>query len=120
MVTLVQRLSTDAFRRGGGAAKLDLAPYRGFLEGLQKGEGAVIELEPGEQQRVVKRRLSLAGRERNLGVKWLTAAPNHLRFQLTERKERSAPRAAAAARGGGAQRGRRAPGSAAASRRRQS
>ena len=118
MVTLVQRLSAEAFRRGGGAAKLDLAPYRGFLEGMQKGEGAIIELEPGEQQRVVKRRISLAARERDLGVKWLTATPNQLRFQLTERKERSAPRASGDGRRSGAQRGRRAPGSAVASRRR--
>ena len=91
MVTLIQRLPQEAFRRGNGAARFDPTPYREFLLDLNVGQGGVIELEPGEHQRVVKRRLSLVARERQLRTKWLTAGPGQLRFQLIARKEVAPP-----------------------------
>jgi len=88
MPQLVRRLATADFsrRRGMGMAHLDLTVYREFLDGLPLGDGGVLELEEGEHQRVVKRRLSMAAGEREASIKWRTAARGQLRFQLIERK----------------------------------
>ena len=91
MPRLVRRLATADFsrRRGMGLAHLDLTAYRGFLDGLPIGDGGVLELEEGDHQRVVKRRLSMAAGERDAAVKWRTAPRGQLRFQLVERKKES-------------------------------
>jgi len=88
MPQLVRRLATADFsrRRGMGMAHLNLTPYREFLDGLPIGDGGILELEEGDHQRVVKRRLSMAAGERDASIKWRTAPRGQLRFQLVERK----------------------------------
>ena len=90
MPRLIRRLAREDFRGGAGprATRVDLGPYRGFLEGLNIGEGGVLALEGEETPRVVKRRLSMAAGERNLGVRWLTYEAGQLRFRLTAQQER--------------------------------
>lgn len=110
MPRLIRRLAQQDFRGGAGprATRVDLAPYRTFLEDLNVGEGAILALESEEPPRVVKRRLSMAAGERNLIARWLTSAPGQLRFRLMERKER--PEAASApSRGRGGRRAGAAP-----------
>jgi hypothetical protein len=82
MPQLIRRIGTGDFRRGPGVPRLDLQPYRGFLEDLTLGEGGILELEEGETQRVVKRRLSMAAAEQGASIKWRTAPAGQLRFQL--------------------------------------
>ncbi len=88
MPQLVRHLAVADFanRRGRGQPHIDLTVYREFLDGLPIGDGGVLELEEGENQRVVKRRLSMAAGERAAAIKWRTAARGQLRFQLIERK----------------------------------
>lgn len=88
MPRLIQRLAHDQFHGAKGPAKVDLALYRDILEGLTVGQGALIELEPDDRQRVVKGRLSRAAGERGCDVRWLTAVAGQVRFQLRERRER--------------------------------
>lgn len=86
MPQLVRRLSSEDYRRrGAGTPQLDLAPYNAILQGLTVGEGAEVSLEPGEKQRVVKRRFSMAASQGGHAIKWRTAPEGHLRFQLIPR-----------------------------------
>lgn len=79
--------SGDFGRRGKGMLRMDLTPYRAFLADLALGKGGILELEDGEDQRVVKRRLSMAATERDARVKWWSAPAGQLRFQLVQRQK---------------------------------
>lgn len=62
---------------------MDLVPYQEIIADLGLGEGAEIELEEGEQQRVVKRRFSMAAGQRGQALKWRTLTKEgHLRFEV--------------------------------------
>lgn len=88
MVRLVKTMSQDELqRRRRSTTKIDLGPYRDILDGLSVGEGALIELEPGETQRVVKRRLTMTAGELGYAARWMSAPDHQLRFRLVERKE---------------------------------
>jgi hypothetical protein len=83
-----ERLPLESFQRGAGGAKgrkIDLAPYRDMIDGLTLGEGGIITLETGDQQRTTKRRLTIAAHEHGFGVKWKSAPEGKLRFQLVSR-----------------------------------
>lgn len=80
-------LSQDSFQRGKGAGKgrkLDLTPYNAMLDDLTLGEGGLITLEEGDQQRTTKRRLTIAAHAHGFGVKWRSAPDRQLKFQLVE------------------------------------
>lgn len=85
-------LPKDAFarrRRTNQPRTVDLTPYEEFLRPLSVGEGGLITLEEGDLPRVVKRRLSVAARERGVAVRWRTAPEGKLRFQLVEPKRKA-------------------------------
>lgn len=83
-------LGKEAFQRGRGSAKsrkLDLTPYYEMVRGREVGEGGLLTMEPDEQQRTTKRRLTIAAHAQGFGVKWRSAPPGKLRFQLVERQK---------------------------------
>jgi len=71
-------------RPRGGAAPVDLTPYKRELEGKKVGEGAEVELEPGENPRVVKRRFSTAAKELGMSLRWRKARENTVKFAIVE------------------------------------
>ncbi|HEY8489696.1 MAG TPA: hypothetical protein VIO14_01765 [Dehalococcoidia bacterium] len=48
----------------------DLSEYEAYLETLKPGEWGAIQLEKGESQRVVKRRLTIAGKRKGITVRY--------------------------------------------------
>lgn len=80
-------LGKEAFQRGRGNAKtrkLDLTPYYEMVRGRDVGEGGLLTMEPDEQQRTTKRRLTIAAHAQGFGVKWRSAPAGKLRFQLVD------------------------------------
>ncbi|MCL4544813.1 MAG: hypothetical protein M1118_09505 [Chloroflexi bacterium] len=89
MPKLVKKLSSADFRRRStSATRVDLAPYLEILSGLAEGDGAEVQLDPNELQRVVKRRFSMAATQHGFAMKWRTAPDGHLRFQLMAKDSR--------------------------------
>lgn len=85
-------LGKDAFQRGRGSAKtrkLDLTPYYEMVRGREVGEGGLLTMEPDEQQRTTKRRLTIAAHAQGFGVKWRSAPAGQLRFQLVDLQKSS-------------------------------
>lgn len=48
---------------------MDLTPYVAMLQGFRSGDWGRIKLEAGESSRVVKRRLTLAAKERRIKLR---------------------------------------------------
>lgn len=48
----------------------DLSEYESYLDTLGPGEWGAIQLEKGETQRVVKRRLTIAGKRKGLSIRY--------------------------------------------------
>lgn len=48
----------------------DLSQYFAFLDGLRPGEWGRVTLDPGESQRAIKRRLTTAGKQKSMELKY--------------------------------------------------
>ncbi len=67
------------------APKTDLIqPYIEFLKTVDQGGGGRAELETGETQRAIKRRITTAGKLMGLTVKYRTAPQGTLVFELQQ------------------------------------
>lgn len=87
MPTLVKKLASEDLKRKGGAEvkNVDLTPYCDIIANVVegKGEGAELALEPNEDQRTTKRRLTAAAKKSGYRVKWSTPAEaGNIRFRL--------------------------------------
>ena len=73
----------DLTRRGTGGGP-DLTLYMDIIDTLreQEGVGGVLSLDEGESQRTVKRRMSIAAKERDYQLTWRKAPEGQLRFVL--------------------------------------
>ena len=86
MPELTTVLTEADLKRGRAAAQTDLAPYMDIIDTLreQGGVGGVLSLDEGESQRTVKRRMSIAAKERGFQLIWRKAQDGQLRFVLAE------------------------------------
>ena len=86
MPELVTVLTEADLRRGQSAAQQDLTPYMDIIDTLreQGGVGGVLRLDEDESQRTVKRRMSIAARDRGYELTWRKAPAGQLRFVLAE------------------------------------
>lgn len=76
----------DLQKRREERAATPLLPYLEFLQGLQPGEGGVIEPGEGETFRMVKRRLSMAAHRLGILVRhWQEAGKVY--FQVKSRDQ---------------------------------
>ena len=84
MPELTTVLHEADLRRGRAAAQADLTPYMDIIDTLreQGGVGGVLSLDEGESQRTVKRRMSIAAKDRGYQLVWRKAPEGHLRFVL--------------------------------------
>lgn len=69
--------------------QIDLTPYTTILETIQQagGVGGDVTLEPGEDQRTQKRRLSLAAKELDLNLVWRKSDTGQLKFVIASAGE---------------------------------
>ena len=86
MPELAQVLTETDLKRGRAASQADLTPYIDIIDTLreQGGVGGVLSLDEGESQRTVKRRMSIAAKERGYQLTWRKAPEGQLRFVLAE------------------------------------
>ncbi len=84
MPELTTVLTDTDLKRGRAAAHTDLTPYMDIIDTLreQGGVGGVLRLGEGESQRTVKRRMSVAAKERGYQLTWRKAPEPQLRFVL--------------------------------------
>ena len=84
MPELTTVLTEADLKRGRAAAQPDLKPYMDIIDNLreQDGVGGVLSLDEGESQRTVKRRMSIAAKERGYQLTWRKAPEQQLRFVL--------------------------------------
>ena len=75
MPELTTVLHEADLKRGQAVAQTDLTPYMDIIDTLreQGGVGGVLRLDEGETQRTVKRRMSIAAKERGFQLVWRTA-----------------------------------------------
>jgi hypothetical protein len=52
------------------APTFDLREYLAYLDTLQPGQLGAVRLQPGETQRAVKRRLTLAAKQRGMEIRY--------------------------------------------------
>ena len=86
MPELTAVLSEADLRRRGAVAQTDLTPYMDILDTLreQGGVGGVLRLTEGESQRTVKRRMSIAAKERGYELTWRKPQDGQLKFVLAQ------------------------------------
>ena len=86
MPRLTKVLSNEDVKRGQGTGQLNLEPYLELLSQVREedGVGGLVELEDGETQRTVKRRLSLAAKAQGSKLIWRRAEPGALRFVVVK------------------------------------
>ncbi len=84
MPELTTVLTEADLKRGRAAAHADLTPYMDIIDTLreQGGVGGVLSLDEGESQRTVKRRMSIAAKDRGFQLLWRKAPEGQLRFVL--------------------------------------
>ena len=84
MPELTTVLTEADLKRGRAAVQTDLTPYMDILDTLreQGGVGGVLSLDEGESQRTVKRRKSIAAKERGYQLTWRKAPAQQFRFVL--------------------------------------
>ena len=61
----------------------DLGEYLAYLDTLKAGEWGSITLEEGDTQRVVKRRLTTAAKEKGMTLKYKRAPEGQIIFEAT-------------------------------------
>lgn len=59
--------------RRGEFRAIDLSAYFSFLDSLKAGEWGAIELEQGESSRAIKRRLTIAAKQKQRKIKYRRA-----------------------------------------------
>ncbi len=64
------------------APALDLSEYVTFLDTLKVGDWGRISLAEGESQRTVKRRLTMASKQRGVTVKYRRSPEGQVLFQI--------------------------------------
>ena len=86
MPRLTKVLSNEDLKRSPGTGQLNLEPYLELLSQVREdsGVGGLVELEDGETQRTVKRRLSLAAKAQGSTLVWRRAESGALRFVVVE------------------------------------
>jgi hypothetical protein len=86
MPELTTVLTEADLRRGRATSQPDLTPYMDIIDTLreQGGVGGVLSLDEGENQRTVKRRMSIAAKDRGFQLTWRKAPEGQLRFVLAE------------------------------------
>ena len=80
-----RKLSSEelmALQRRGPRPPIDLTEYVDFLQELSPGEGGSLELEDGESQRTVKRRISMAATRLKKDIRWRKSQNGVLRFEV--------------------------------------
>jgi hypothetical protein len=84
LANLLTLESLRSQRRSNALYDLTLTPYFEIIDTIQGsgGVGGELELQPGEQRRTEKRRLSLAAKRRNLRLAWRSAPDGMLRFVI--------------------------------------
>ena len=84
MPEIVHVLREEDLTRRGTAVGPDLTPYLDILDTIrdQGGVGAQLRLDEGESQRTVKRRMSIAAKERGLQLVWRKPQDGQLKFVL--------------------------------------
>lgn len=55
--------------------RLDLSEYLAMLQGFRSGDWGRIELEPGDDRRVVRRRLTLASKQKGIALRYRASKP---------------------------------------------
>ncbi len=82
-----RRLSSDelAKQRGSltGERKRTRDEYKGYLEGLDGGEGGELQLQD-EKKITVKNRLKRAAEDLNIAIEFKRSASDVVRFKVTE------------------------------------
>jgi hypothetical protein len=66
------------------AVRVDLTEYLAYLDTLKVGDWGAVTLEKDEVQRTVKRRLTIAAKERGLKLKYKTAEDGRIVFQVNK------------------------------------
>ncbi len=86
MPQLAHILTEEDLSRRGIAGGPDLTPYMGIIDALreQGGVGGVLSLDEGESQRTVKRRMSIAAKERGYALTWRKPQDGQLKFVLAQ------------------------------------
>ena len=86
MPQLAHILTEEDLARRGTAGGADLTPYIDIIDTLrgQGGVGAVLSIEEGESQRTVKRRMSIAAKERGYELTWRKSQNGQLKFVLAQ------------------------------------
>jgi hypothetical protein len=59
-----------------------LEPYLHMLTPVEVGYGLEVELEEGDEQRVVKRRFTTAGKQLGKNIKWLPSDPGRVTLRV--------------------------------------
>ena len=86
MPELTTVLTETDLKRGRAAAQADLTPYMDIIDTLREegGVGGVLSLDEGESQRAVKRRMSIAAKERGYELTWRKPQDGQLKFVLAQ------------------------------------
>lgn len=58
------------------------AEYRGYLEGITKGEGGELKLQESEKKVTIKNRLKRAAEEMDIKIEFKRSSANSVRFRL--------------------------------------
>ncbi len=58
------------------------AEYRGYLEGITKGEGGELKLQEAEKKVTIKNRLKRAAEEMDIKIEFKRSSANSVRFRL--------------------------------------
>ena len=58
------------------------AEYRGYLEGIAKGEGGELKLQETEKKVTIKNRLKRAAEEMDIRIEFKRSSANSVRFRL--------------------------------------
>lgn len=60
----------------------ELGEYEQYLDSLRPGDWGAIQLEKGESQRVVKRRLTVASKRKGMSIKYRRGADGVVVFEV--------------------------------------
>lgn len=63
-------------------ATRDLGPYYAFLESVKPGDWGRVTLEGNETQRVVKRRLTIAAKQKGMSIRYRKSKDGGILFEV--------------------------------------
>ena len=81
-----EKLSQEEIERlrSRRSSNQDLGEYVSYLDTLQPGDWGAVSLEDGETQRVIKRRLTVAGKRQGKEVKYKKGQEGRIVFEVRE------------------------------------